>query len=140
MKANEFHEIANQGAILSGYVFNLTVEQAKNIYNSLKELEELKAKQNPQPRYVLGKNIERLGVTAGHPVILAGDTFIVEHDSDSTIIGLKETIKDGLIKEVKPREVYIRVLNDGSLRKEWTAGNWVVPTCTYIKFVEVLNG
>ena len=149
MKANDFLNYIN---LHSDGILDVNT---KDIYNSLKRLEELEAKEAKRimsrykQKYMLSQGIESLGVTAGHPVILTGDVYIVEHDSDSTIIGLKETIKDGLIEEVKPREVWINIRDsrreiyphhyayekfDDAVRNNTLAKE------TAVKFVEDLNG
>lgn len=134
MKAEEFLNIKNDAK--NNHIIILTEEQRKDIYNSLKRLEGLEAKQTP--RYVLSRDIEGIA-KKGDACYLDEDNFWFTKDKDldlKKLIAHKDAIDPTLIVEQKAIELWIdkRAINN-------TASAYIrtEPKDGCIKFVEVLN-
>jgi len=117
---------------------------------------ELNCGYNPQPKYVLSRDIPSIGAKKGDKVELK-KAFDIEFNINyeyyavllqsgfSFRIALKDEIKDGLIVEQKAREVYLTIRKeDNYIQKEDTSFTkpplYVNYKWEIVKFVEVLNG
>lgn len=129
----------------------LPMKKFAEVYNSLKRLEEIEAKQNPTPKYVLARDVEGIA-NKGVEVFLDDDGFWKAPPTDGGHVGIienpiahKSAIAPTLIEEVKPREFWANEYKEpngfGSLYSSEVKAKFNMGTnyLRTIHLIEVLN-